>query len=149
MIKKFGLAAIMLLMMDSANAKPVFHVENDNMEVTRENEYMVMNGHIGPYAATMYIEGFSGKNLKGYYVYNDRPNVKFRLKCVKHVMTDSNNLTYVNYEVRLEEYTPKGNHTGTFVGSFCNRAGQYTQFTGTFTNVRNKKKFDFEFLNND
>lgn len=109
-----------------------------------EQEQMVLKGTIGKYPITMvFTSNYWDDGLQGYYYYNSRPKTHFTLKCKKHELEDSNNLTYVQYGVILEEYTPKGNHTGTFEGVLFNRAGVSTTYSGTFTNSKGKT---FEFM---
>jgi len=108
-----------------------------------EQVQMVLKGKIGKYPITMvFTSNCWDDNVQGYYYYNSRPKTHFTLKCMKHELVDSNNLSYVEYQVNFEEYTPKGNHTGTFEGVLFNRAGVSTTYSGTFTNSKGKT-FDF------
>ncbi|MBO4328669.1 MAG: hypothetical protein J5831_04555 [Bacteroidales bacterium] len=94
-------------------------------------------GKIGPYDITMTIEFSShdGDSI-GYYYYNSRPNTLFKL--VQTQMEAIN--IHGSMHIVLDEYTPKGNHTGTFDGQFECR-GDY--FGGTFTNSKGKK-YEFD-----
>jgi hypothetical protein len=94
-------------------------------------------GKIGEYEITMKIDfaDFDGDSI-GYYYYNSRPQTLFKL-----VQTEFKAInTHGSMHVVLDEYTPKGNHTGTFDGQFECRGDS---FKGTFTNSKGKK-FEFE-----
>ena len=73
----------------------------------------------------------------GYYYYNDRPQTKFTLKMIEN----EPNPKGFN-KVVLNEYSPKGNHTGTFKGII---EGRGDGFYGTFTNGQGKK-FEFNLM---
>lgn len=94
-------------------------------------------GKIGPYDITMTIEFSShdGDSI-GYYYYNSRPNALFKLVQTK---MEAINL-HGSMHVVLDEYTPKGFHSGTFDGQLESRGDS---FEGTFTNSKGKK-FEFE-----
>ncbi|MBP5573931.1 MAG: hypothetical protein J6X40_07175 [Bacteroidales bacterium] len=94
-------------------------------------------GKIGEYEITMKIDfaDFDGDSI-GYYYYNNRPQTLFKL-----VQTELEAINiHGSMHVVLDEYTPKGNHTGTFDGQLESR-GDY--FGGTFKNSKGKK-FKFE-----
>lgn len=94
-------------------------------------------GKIGKYEITLFIDRpqYDGDSI-GYYYYNNRPNTKFKL-----VQRDYSALNARgSMHVLLDEYTPKGNHTGTFDGQLECRG---SSFKGTFTNSKGKK-FKFE-----
>ena len=94
-------------------------------------------GKIGEYEITMKIDfaDFDGDSI-GYYYYNSRPQTLFKL-----VQTELEAINlHGSMHVVLEEYTPKGNHTGTFDGQLECRGDS---FEGTFTNSKGKK-FDFK-----
>ena len=97
-----------------------------------------LDGNIGPYKVFMHINyDAKGGEKCGYYYYKDRPNTKFSLVMIRHesALAGSKKIVY--------EYTPKGEHTGTFNGYFSTRG---INFSGTFTNVRTGKKFNFELM---
>lgn len=94
-------------------------------------------GKIGQYEITMYLglDSHDGDSV-GYYFYNDRPNTHFKL-----VQTELEAINiHGSMHLVLKEYTPKGNHTGTFDGQYECRGGY---FGGTFTNSKGKE-FEFE-----
>lgn len=116
----------------------------ERQEEQTKQEPMVLKGMIGEYPVTMFFtSNWWDDDLQGYYYYNSRPKSHLKLKCTRHELEDSNNLTYVQYGVTIEEYTRKGSHSGTFVGVIFNRAGISTTFSGTFTNSKGK---EFEFM---
>ena len=94
-------------------------------------------GKIGEYDITMFIKlsSHDGDSI-GYYYYDSRPKTLFKL-----VQTDMEAINiHGSMHVVLDEYTPKGNHTGTFDGQLECRG---SSFEGTFTNSKGKK-FSFE-----
>lgn len=106
--------------------------------VKDEDYYQVLEGQIGPYAITMYLQDLSlmdESDIVGYYFYNDRPHSKFKLKMVSMVAVNAKG----SMRLVLNEYTPKGFHSGTFNGQYECRGDYYS---GTFTNSKGKK-FDF------
>lgn len=95
-------------------------------------QYRTYKGQIGPYHITMYIEG--GEDF-GYYVYDNRPNSIFRLRCI-----ESQDSPEGYNDVILEEHAPNGVVSGTFKGKL---EGRGDGFNGQFTNSKGKT-FDFE-----
>ena len=98
------------------------------------------NGKIGPYAIQMFItlSDATEGDIVGYYIYTDRPATQFKLK-LQHMEA-------INAEgsmnVVLNEYSPRGKHTGTFNGQYECRGSLYE---GTFTNSKGKRlKFQVE-----
>ena len=94
-------------------------------------------GKIGEYDITMFIElsSHDGDSI-GYYYYDSMPQTLFKL-----VQTDMEAINiHGSMHVVLDEYTPKGNHTGTFDGQLECRG---SSFEGSFTNSKGKK-FAFE-----
>ena len=107
-------------------------------QTEQEADYTKYAGKIGPYAITLFINVRSyGEEDAGYYYYNDRPQTKFTLK----MMENEPNPKGFN-KVVLYEYSPKGNHTGTFKGIV---EGRGDGFNGTFTNGRGKK-YEFQLM---
>ena len=103
-----------------------------------------LKGKIGPYAITMHIDLYGGKEGQfiGTYYYNDRPRTKFRLKLVKMEVIN----LHGSMNVVLKEYAPNGKQTGTFNGQYEGRGSYYE---GTFTNNQGKKyKFELEGMTN-
>jgi len=98
-------------------------------------------GKIGPFDVTLTMgnlaEADEGDEVGSYY-YNDRPATKFVLK-LKHFETVNLSGTM---QVVLDEYSPKGNHTGTFDGHLQGRGGGYA---GTFTNAKGET-FTFDLM---
>ena len=103
-------------------------------------EYQKYTGKIGPYAITMFLtlEGGEGCAPGGYYYYDDRPKTQFTLNMMEFVAINAKG----SMHVVLNEYSPKGNHTGTFDGQLETRG---SGFSGTFTNSQGKK-FHFELM---
>lgn len=95
-------------------------------------------GKIGEYEITMFVDfsTYSDGDSIGYYYYNSRP--KSLLKLVQIDLEAVN--AHGSMHVVLEEYTPKGNHSGTFDGQFECRG---SSFEGKFTNSKGKV-FKFE-----
>ena len=117
--------------------------------VAAADEPMERKGKIGEYPVTMQLI-WPGKESAsaGSYYYDSRRKSIFKLKYVKCGEVDSNNLTWLEQSVVIEEYTAAGNMTGTFSGSIYNRAGCYTSFQGTFTNSQGKT-FEFDLINKE
>ena len=102
-------------------------------------EYWV--GNIGPYKITMFLNGYTWEpgEIAGYYYYNSRPKTKFKLKVKKcEYINDKGTMRLI-----LKEYTPKGNNTGTFNGTYDICRGKY--YEGTFTNSKGQK-YKFELM---
>lgn len=114
------------------------------------DQCMEMKGKIGEYPVTMLLSwpGDKASQPAGTYYYDKRPKSIFKLKYVKCGEVDSNNLTWLEQKVVIQEYTAAGNMTGTFDGSIYNRAGNYTSFAGTFTNAKGET-FEFDLLNKE
>lgn len=93
-----------------------------------EEEYLVLEGEIGPYPITMYL---TRNSEKGYYNYHKGTKTNFELRRVTDLSGDEDNDE--EQRVVLKEYTPSGNNTGTFEGTFNYKLGDYT---GTFTNSK-------------
>lgn len=110
-------------------------------------KYMKYVGKIGTYDVTLLFkpETTPGHNC-GYYFYNDRPKTQFTLitKFYEAKMREDATGMPVAWGHRwiLEEYSPKGNHTGTFDGIEENLGDG---FEGTFTNAKGEK-FDFKLV---
>lgn len=121
----------------------------DEAEVSPD-QCMEMKGKIGEYPVTMLLSwpGDKASQPAGTYYYDKRPKSIFKLKYVKCGEVDSNNLTWLEQKVVIQEYTAAGNMTGTFDGSIYNRAGNYTSFAGTFTNAKGET-FEFDLLNKE
>jgi hypothetical protein len=107
-----------------------------SMAVNAQSNYSVYKGKIDKYNITMYLSR-ENYEWQGYYVYDDRPNKKFTLKCVSD---EPDPRGYNN--VVLKEYSPKGNNTGTFKGKI---EGRGDGFYGTFTNSQGQS-MRFELL---
>lgn len=101
-------------------------------------------GKIGPYDITMFIDPSVEDGYAGYYFYNERPKTRFTLKVQDYETLYKDDAmgmpTAWGFRMKIFEYTPKGNHTGTFEGIFYNNGDQ---FTGTFTN-RKGEEFKFQ-----
>lgn len=109
-------------------------------EAGEEKSLPQFDGHIGPYAITLFMDAsvFTAGEEVGHYYYNDRPNSVFTLKMVSNEAIN----TKGSMHIVLKEYTANGNHTGTFDGQYECRGGG---FEGTFTNSKGKK-FRFELM---
>jgi len=143
-MRKFLAILVLSVLSIVGGVEYLYALPPDSQTEQPVQEPMVLKGKIGEYPITMvFTANFWDENIQGYYYYNSRPKTHFTLKCKKHELEDSNNLTYVQFRVIFEEYTPKGNHTGTFDGILFNRAGVSTTYSGTFTNSKGKT---FEFM---
>ena len=99
---------------------------------TPEQDYTKYAGKIGTYEITLFIDMHAYEDEDaGYYYYNDRPNTRFTLK-MKENEPNPNGFN----KVVLHEFSPKGNHTGSFRGIV---EGRGDGFNGTFTNGKGKK----------
>lgn len=128
---------------------PAAEDEPEGESETVSTEPMELKGTIGEYAVTMNLIWPGRKSgPAGTYRYDSRPNSIFTLKYAEYGESDSDNLTWVEQNVVIEEYTAAGNMTGTFRGSIYNRAGCYTSFAGTFTNGSGKT-FEFDLINKE
>lgn len=103
-------------------------------------KYEKFTGKIGPYAITLFVnlEYADEDQEVGYYYYNDRPKTRFTLKLVEYAAINAKG----SMHLELKEYSPKGNHTGTFDGQRELRGDGYD---GTFTNSQGKT-FKFELM---
>lgn len=115
------------------------YIEDDD-EAVPDNIVSKLVGSIGDYEVTMF---YNFNTKEGSYYYNDRPNSKFKLVTKRY----ANAIQHFNgiYEkhIVLEEYTAKGNHTGTFDGiEYLN------EYQGTFTNSKGEE-FDFNLVAQD
>ena len=114
---------------------------------TQDNDYEKFVGKIGTYDVTLLFkpETTPGQNC-GYYFYNDRPKTHFTLitKFYEAKMREDATGMPVAYGHHwiLEEYSPKGNHTGTFDGIEVEMGDG---FDGTFTNQKGEQ-FKFELV---
>ncbi len=114
---------------------------------TQNTDYEKYVGKIGEYAITMYFNPNAfEQDSCGYYIYNDRPKTHFRLK-IKHyeakMREDATGMPVAwGHHYILEEYTPKGNHTGTFDGIAMQMGDT---FDGIFTNMKGER-FDFQLV---
>lgn len=103
--------------------------EVPSVEATNQSDYYKLTGSIGQYPIVMYLNPFANKgSYCGYYYYRSRPNTKFKL-VAKAVKSRSSSI-----ELTLYEYTPKGNHSGSFVGTVYGEYG--CVFSGTFYNSK-------------
>ncbi|MBR5655257.1 MAG: hypothetical protein IKW98_01035 [Prevotella sp.] len=111
-----------------------------NIALAQEKETTKFAGKIGPYAITLFLYPpvWNEGEVAGYYYYDERPKTHFTLKLVKHEAVN----TKGSMHMVMKEYTPKGNHTGTFDGQ---RELRGDSFKGTFTNSRGKK-YKFELV---
>ena len=109
-------------------------------EGTVEETLQQLKGKIGPYEVTMFLnlQGTDVGQVVGYYYYNERPKTHFKL-VLTHI--EAINIKG-SMKVILKEYTPKGNHTGTFNGQYECRGDYYA---GTFVNSKGKK-YKFELM---
>ena len=111
-----------------------------NVVMAQERQYEKFTGKIGSYAITLFMsqDDLSEGATVGYYYYDERPKTHFKLVLKEYeVINTKGSMHFV-----LKEYTPKGNHTGTFDGQLEGRGGS---FEGTFTN-RKGEKFHFELM---
>ena len=105
----------------------------DDLSSVEQYDYTVYKGKIGPYPITLFIDLSATTNeYCGYYYYNNRPKSRFTLILKKF---ETINL-HGSMKVVLYEYTPKGNHTGTFNGQL---EGRGDGFQGMFTNSKRTK----------
>lgn len=106
----------------------------------QEKETTKFTGKIGPYAITLFLYPpvWNEGEVAGYYYYDERPKTHFTLKLVKHEAVNAKG----SMHMVMKEYTPKGNHTGTFDGQ---RELRGSSFVGTFTNSKGKK-YKFELM---
>ena len=108
--------------------------------LAQEKEKTKFTGKIGPYAITLFLYPpvWNEGEVAGYYYYDERPKTHFTLKLVKHEAVNAKG----SMRMVMKEYTPKGNHTGTFDGQ---RELRGSSFVGTFTN-RKGEKYKFELM---
>lgn len=109
--------------------------------------YKKFTGKIGQYDITLFFNPQTEVgNNSGYYFYNDRPNTHFTLilKFYEAEMREDATGMPVAWGHCwvLEEYSPKGNHTGTFDGIELQMGDS---FDGTFTNQKGEK-FEFKLV---
>ena len=112
---------------------------------TQDVKYEKYTGKIGPYEVTLFFNPqVTVGNNSGYYYYNDRPQNHFTLilKFYEAKMReDATGMPVAwGHHWILEEYSPKGNLTGTFDGIEMQMGDT---FEGTFTNQKGEK-FEFE-----
>ena len=146
-MKKTLLTLILLSLLGSA---AVMAQETATTPTQSQHEKLEnFTGKIGPYAITLYFNSQAavGQNC-GYYFYNERPKTHFTLKLKSYepmMRDDATGMPVVwgHYWV-FDEYTPKGNHTGTFDGIEIELGDS---FDGTFTNQKGEK-FKFELIHN-
>ncbi|MBO4658933.1 MAG: hypothetical protein J5637_04870 [Prevotella sp.] len=116
-------------------------LDNKEIEADDTDDYMCMEGTIGPYSITMFLRDLSDVDegdIIGYYYYNERPHSHFSLEIVR---LEPINITG-SHKLVLREYTQKGSHTGTFNGQYEARGDYYS---GIFTNSKGQR-FEFEVL---
>ena len=108
--------------------------------MAQEDVTTKFTGKIGPYPVTLFLYPpvWNEGEVAGYYYYNDRPKTHFTLKLVKYEAVNAKG----SMHLVMKEYTPKGNHTGTFDGQ---RELRGDSFEGTFTN-RQGRKYKFELM---
>ena len=111
------------------------------MAQTQDVEYEKFTGKIGSYAITLFFNPqVTVGNNSGYYYYNDRPQNHFTLilKFYEAKMReDATGMPVAwGHHWILEEYSPKGNHTGTFDGIEIQMGDG---FDGTFTNQKGEQ----------
>ncbi|MBQ8655722.1 MAG: hypothetical protein IJ527_01470 [Prevotella sp.] len=122
--------------LDEADARQQGADQSEQVEVEAPVG-MVYKGSIGDYPITMTLalSDVAEGEIAGTYFYNSRPNSIFTLR-MEHFETVN---THGTMNLVLYEFTPKGNHTGTFDGHLEGRGGTYT---GRFTNSKGEV-FDF------
>ena len=99
-----------------------------------QSDYYRMTGSIGQYPIVMHLDAFAKNgSYCGYYYYRSRPNTKFKL-IVKSTKTKRHE--YWAKELTIYEYTPAGNHTGSFVGTAHGADCDGCVFSGTFYNSK-------------
>ena len=105
-----------------------------------EVKYEMFTGKIGPYAITLFMfPNDADEDAEvGYYYYNDRPKTHFKLQLVEYAAINAKG----SMHLVLKEFSPRGNHTGTFDGQRELRGDGYV---GTFTNSKGKK-YHFELM---
>ena len=108
---------------------------------SQQEKYEKFTGKIGPYAITLnFNPQVTVGNNSGYYYYNDRPQNHFTLilKFYEAKMReDATGMPVAwGHHWILEEYSPKGNHTGTFDGIEVTLGDG---FEGTFTNQKGEQ----------
>lgn len=109
-------------------------------QTEQEVKYEKFTGKIGPYAITFFVnlEYADEDSEVGYYYYNDRPKNHFTLRLVEYAAINAKG----SMHLKLKEFSPKGNHTGTFDGQRELRGDGYV---GTFTNSKGEK-YKFELM---
>lgn len=109
-------------------------------QTEHELKYEKFTGKIGPYAITLFmLPNDVDKDAEvGYYYYNDRPKTHFTLQLVDYTAINAKG----SMHLELKEFSPRGNHTGTFDGQRELRGDGYV---GTFTNSKGKK-YHFELM---
>jgi hypothetical protein len=114
---------------------------------TQNTKYEKFVGKIGEYDITLFFNPqVTVGNNSGYYFYNDRPKNQFTLilKFYEAKMReDATGMPVAwGHHWILEEYSPAGNHTGTFDGI---EMAMGDGFEGTFTNAKGEK-FEFKLV---
>ena len=102
--------------------------------------YEKFTGKIGPFAITLFLDlrNAEENDEVGYYYYNDRPKTHFKLVLVEYEAINASG----SMHLLLKEFSPKGNHTGTFDGQ---RECRGSSYEGTFTNSQGKQ-YSFELM---
>lgn len=100
----------------------------------KTNQAVTYRGKIGDYPITMFLN-IKDEDFVGCYYYDNRPYSVFKLQATSNTPHPDgwNDVVY-------QEYTMKGNNSGSFSGRL---EGRGDGFTGTFTNSKGKN-FPFE-----
>ena len=133
-LRRYGVKALMCCLLFVLGAFSAMAQKEQDVK------YEKFTGKIGPYAITLFVNlEYADEDAEvGYYYYNDRPKSRFTLRLVEYAAINAKG----SMHLVLKEYSPKGNHTGTFNGQRELRGDGYE---GTFTN-RKGEKFHFELM---
>ena len=130
------LLSVLLLMVALVSAEII---KADNMTFT---------GSIGSYKIHMVL---NTKTNTGYYYYDKNPKSRFKLRASYKRECSDYERAQVYYadgcsHLTLQEYTPAGKNSGQFSGVITYKMAMgymHINFSGTFTNKSNGKKYDF------
>ena len=109
---------------------------------------MTLAGSIGPYKIHMVL---NDNTYEGYYYYDKNPKSRFKLRASYKRECSDYERAQVYYadgcsHLTLQEYTPAGKNSGQFSGVITYKMAMgymHINFSGTFTNKSNGKKYDF------